>query len=142
MRVARNLLPVFRPKLMSVVLRDADVAHSNFNAYVEVIRRNDVMLGELWEGVQSDPELAESTSIFVLPEFGRDSDLNARRGLDHGDGSDDLNYVTLVAWGPDFANGRIVNEEVRTIDVCASVCGLLGAKARYARSKRLPRLLG
>lgn len=142
LRVARNLLPVFRPKLMGVVLRDADVAHGNFNAYVEVIRRNDVMLGELWEAVQGDPQLTDSTSIFVLPEFGRDADLNARRGLDHGDGSDDLNYVSLVCWGPDFAKGRTVNEEVRTIDVCASVCGLLGAKARYARSKRLPRLLG
>lgn len=142
LRVARNLLPVFRPRLLGVVLRDADVAHRNFNAYVEVIRRNDVMLGELWAAVQSDPELAESTSIFVVPEFGRDADLNSRRGLDHGDGSDDLNYVPLVCWGPDFAGSRTVLEEVRTIDVCASVCGLLGAKARYARSRHLPRLMG
>lgn len=138
--VARNLMAVFRPKLLGVVLNQADVAHGSYNAYVEVIRRNDAMLGELWGAVRDDPALAESTSIFVLPEFGRDADLNSRRGLDHGDGSDDLNLVSLVAWGPDFARGQKVLEEVRTIDVCPTVCDLLGADARYARGKRLPRL--
>ena len=138
--VARNLLAVFRPRLLGVVLTQADVAHGSYNAYVEVIRRNDAMLGELWAAVRGDPALAESTAIFVLPEFGRDADLNSRRGLDHGDGSDDLNYVSLVAWGPDFGRGVEVQEEVRTIDVCPTVCDLMGAKARLARGKRLPRL--
>jgi hypothetical protein len=79
--------------------------------------------------------------MFLLPEFGRDADLNSRRGLDHGDGSDDLNYVTLVCAGPDFRRGEIVQEEVRTIDVCNTACALMGADARYARGKRLPRLM-
>ena len=140
LRVARNLLAVFRPKLLGVVLRDADVAHGNFNAYVEVIRRGDAMLGELWDAVKADPELADSTSIFVVPEFGRDADLNSRRGLDHGDGSDDLNHVSLVCWGPDFKQDRQVLEEVRTIDVCATAAGLLGAKARFSRGRVLPKL--
>lgn len=141
-RVARNLLAVFRPRILSVVLRDADVAHGNFNNYVQVIRRNDEMLGELWGCVQDDPELASTTAMFVLPEFGRDADLNSRRGLDHGDGSEDLNYVTLLCLGPDFRRGEVVREEVNTIDVCATVCTLAGADARYSRGKRLPRLLG
>jgi hypothetical protein len=140
-RVARNLLAVFRPRLLGVVVRDADQAHGSFNDYVQIVRRNDEMLGELWEAVQGDPELADSTALFVLPEFGRDADLNSRRGLDHGDGSDDLNYVSLVCWGPDFRRGESVQEDVRTVDVCSTVCDLLGAEARYARGKRLPRLM-
>ena len=142
LRVARNLIAVFRPKLLAVVLRDADVAHGNFNSYVQVLKRNDEMLGELLEAIRRDPELADSTSIFVLPEFGRDADLNARRGLDHGDGSDDLHYVSLIAWGPDFRKGSIVQEEVRTIDVCTTVCGLFGANPRISAGQRLPKLLG
>lgn len=140
-RVARNLLAVFRPKLLSVVVREADSAHSSFNNYVQVLRRNDEMLGALWDAVKRDRELADSTAIFLLPEFGRDADLNSRRGLDHGDGSDDLKYVSLIAWGPDFRRGESVQEEVRTIDVCNTVCDLLGANPRYARGKRLPRLM-
>ena len=140
LRVARNLMAVFRPTLLGVALRDADVAHGSFNAYVEVIRRNDQMFGELFDAIQADPELAESTALFVLPEFGRDADLNTRRGLDHGDGSDDLNLVSLVAWGPDFKRGTTVNEEVRAIDVTPTVCDLLGARARHARGRKLPGL--
>lgn len=141
LKVARNLMAVFRPRFLSVVLRDADVAHSSFNNYVQVIRRNDQMLGELLDALRRDRELAESTSIVVVPEFGRDADLNSRRGLDHGDGSDDFKYVTMVCAGPDIRRGEVVNEEVRTIDVCPTVCELLGAEARYARGSRLPRLL-
>ncbi len=140
-RVARNLLAVFRPALLVIVVREADLAHSSFNNYVQVLRRNDEMLGELWDTVQSDPELADSTALFVLPEFGRDADLNARRGLDHGDGSDDLNHVSIVCAGPDFRRGESVLEEVRTIDVCSTVCDLMGADPRHARGKRLPRLM-
>jgi len=101
---------------------------------------NDAALGELWQVVKSDPDLAESTSIFVLPEFGRDQDLNSRRGLDHGDGSDDLNYVSTVCWGPDFKRGQVVRDDVRAIDVCPTICDLLGTQASFARGKRLPRL--
>lgn len=140
LKVARNLLAVFRPRFLSVVLRDADVAHASFNNYVQVIRRNDEMLGQLLDGLRRDRELAETTSILVVPEFGRDADLNSRRGLDHGDGSDDFRYVTMVCAGPDFRRGEVVNEEVRTIDVCSAVCDLLGAEARYSRGQKLPRL--
>lgn len=140
-RVARNLLAVFRPTLMAIVVREADLAHGSFNNYVQVLRRNDEMLGELWDAVQRDRELADSTALLILPEFGRDADLNSRRGLDHGDGSDDLNYVSIVCSGPGFRRGESVLEDVRTIDVCSTVCDLLGADPRYARGKRLPRLM-
>jgi hypothetical protein len=142
LRVARNLMLVFRPRLLGVSLQDADVAHGSFNAYVEVLRRNDQGLGELWQAVQDDEELRGSTAILVAPEFGRDRDLNARRGLDHGDGSEDLSCVSAVCWGPDFRRGAVVQEEVRTIDLCPTVCELLGAKARFARGQRLPKLYG
>ena len=140
-RVARNLLTVFRPTFLAIVVRDADQAHGSFNNYVQILRRNDEMLGELWDAVQQDRELADSTAMLLLPEFGRDADLNSRRGLDHGDGSDDLNYVSLVCVGPEFRRGESVQEEVRTIDVCNTACALLGADPRFARGKRLPRLM-
>ena len=141
LRVARNLLTIFRPKVTSVVLQQADIAHGSYNGYVEVIRQNDAAIGEIWSAVKADPVLAESTAFIILPEFGRDADLNSRRGLDHGDGSDDLNFVHTVCWGPDFKKGKVVKEDVRAIDVCPTICDLMGADARFARGKKLPRLL-
>ena len=91
--------------------------------------------------MKEDPELADSTAIFVVPEFGRDADLNSRRGLDHGDGSDDLRYVSGLAWGPDFRKGVVVKEDVRVIDFTPTICQVMGADAKLARGKRLKKLV-
>lgn len=142
LRLARNLLTVFKPRVIGVVLQNADVAHGSFNAYAEVVRRNDTAIGELIAAIKEDEELRDSTAVFVLPEFGRDHDLNARRGLDHGDGSDDLNYVHGVAWGPDFRRGRVVEEDQRTIDVTPTICSLFGATPKLAKGSVLRGLFG
>lgn len=140
-RVARNLLRLFKPKLTAIVLQNHDVAHGSFNGYVDVIRRNDRELGLLWDAVQADPELRDTTSMFILPEFGRDANLNERNGLDHGDGSDDLRKIFCVAAGPDFHQGRTIKKDVDSYDVCPTIATLLGAKAPEARGKLLKPIL-
>ncbi|HYC76835.1 MAG TPA: hypothetical protein VEI02_04315, partial [Planctomycetota bacterium] len=136
-RVAANLFRAFKPRVLGVVLGQADVAHTSYNAYVEVIRRNDEELGRFWDLIQNDRTLRETTSIFILPEFGRNKDLNERNGLDHGDGSPDLNQVALICAGPDFKKDKIVKIEARTVDVCPTVCELMGAKAEAAKGRIL-----
>ncbi|MFT6107967.1 MAG: hypothetical protein ACJA2W_000876 [Planctomycetota bacterium] len=137
LRLARNVLTVFRPRLIGVVLQAADIAHGSFNGYSEVVRRNDAAIGELVDGIRADPELRDSTAIFVLPEFGRDADLNMRRGLDHGDGSDDLRFVHGVAWGPDFKRNLVVKDDRKTIDFTPTIAQVFGANARMAKGSVL-----
>lgn len=137
LRLARNLISIFKPRVTAVVLQNADIAHGSFNGYQEVIRRNDAAIGDLLTAIREDPELADSTAVFVCPEFGRDRDLNSRRGLDHGDGSSDLRLVSCVAWGPDFAKGKVVDDEQRVIDLTPTVCDLFGADAKHARARKL-----
>lgn len=142
LRLARNLLSVFKPKLIGVVLQDADIAHGSFNGYSEVVRRADAGIGELLETIRGDETLRDSTAVMVLPEFGRDKDLNARRGLDHGDGSDDLRFVHGAVWGPDFKRGRIVKDDHRTIDMTPTIAHLFGAKAKFSKGSVLRAALG
>ena len=137
LRLARNLLTIFKPKVVGVVLQNADIAHGSFNGYQEVIRRNDAAIGELWNAVKADDELAQSTAFFVMPEFGRNRDLNARRGLDHGDGSDDLRWVSCLAWGPDFKRGSVNDSAHQVIDVMPTICDLFGAEAEHSKGGRL-----
>lgn len=125
-RVGLNLLRAFRPRVLGITLQGHDIAHGSYNGYVEVIRRNDDELGKLWDMIQGDANLRDSTAVLVLPEFGRDQDLNLRMGLDHGDGSSDLHEVFLIGAGPDFRRGRVVRKPIRTIDVCPTVLHLLG----------------
>jgi len=130
--VAISVLRIFRPTLLGVVLQNADIAHGSYNAYVEVIRRADEQLGRLWDAIQADPELRDSTSVMILPEFGRDRNLNQRNGLDHGDNSPDLLKVGMIAAGPDFKQGRSISSGMKSIDVCPTVCELLGVRALHA----------
>jgi hypothetical protein len=141
LRIAGNIMQIFRPTLLCVSLTNADVAHGSYNAYVDVIRRNDQELGRILDIVAADPQLKETTSIFVLPEFGRDRNLNQRNGLDHGDGSPELQRIACVAAGPDIKMaGKPIDAECQSIDVCPTVCKLLGVEASLARGKVLPRL--
>jgi hypothetical protein len=136
-RVAGSLFRAFKPRVLGVVLQQADVAHGSYNAYVDVIRRNDDEIGRLWDLVQQDATLRATTSLFVLPEFGRNKDLNERNGLDHGDGSADLTQVALIAAGPDFKKDKVVKTEARTVDLAPTVCELFGAKSESPKGKVL-----
>lgn len=127
-RVGASLLRAFRPRLLGITLQNHDIAHGSYNGYVEVIRRNDEELGKLWDIVCGDPDLRDTTSILVLPEFGRDQNLNERNGLDHGDNSDDLQQVFLIGAGPRMPRDKVVSKEIRAVDVCPTVLGLLGCK--------------
>jgi hypothetical protein len=139
--VAVSVLRLFRPTLMGVVLQNADIAHGSYNGYVEVIRRADEQLGRLWDSIQADPELRDSTTVMVLPEFGRDRNLNQRNGLDHGDTSPELLKVAMVAAGPDFKKGKTISAGLQSIDVCPTACELLGVKAEFANGKPMRELL-
>jgi len=140
-RVASNILRVFRPRLIGIVLGNADVAHGSFNAYSDVIRRNDAELGLLWKAVKEDPALRDDTTIFVLPEFGRDANLNQRNGLDHGDSSEDLGRVACFAAGPRIVSGRIHDRLVDSIDVAPTIGALMGIRTPEAKGKPIRQIL-
>jgi len=140
--VAVSVLRLFKPTLLGIVLQNADIAHGSYNAYVNVIRRADEQLGRLWDSIQADPELRDSTTVMVLPEFGRDRNLNQRNGLDHGDNSPDLLKVSLIAAGPDFRKGKTVSANLQSIDVCPTACELLGVESEFSAGKVARALFG
>jgi hypothetical protein len=140
-RVAGNILKAFRPRIVGVVLGNADVAHSSYNAYVDVIRRNDAEIGRLWEAVQADPQLRYSTSIFVLPEFGRDGNLNQRNGLDHGDGTESLSKIACFAAGPEMARGKVHDRMVESIDIAPTIGRILRLRMEHANGKPITGIL-
>ncbi len=134
-RVGTNILRVFLPTFMGVALSNADVAHGSYNAYVDVIRRNDDEVGKLIASIEAEPELKDTTSFFILPEFGRDTNTNQRNGLDHGDSGPDLLKIGCIAYGPDFKKGKTVETHYDSIDVCPTVCRLLGVKPDLSKAK-------
>jgi len=59
-------------------MHDIDIAHSGaYSLYIDAIRRTDRLCAELWKAVQAEPEYAGNTTMFILPDFGRDADEDA-----------------------------------------------------------------
>ena len=76
--IARRVMRQFAPSLLWITLHDIDIAHAGtFSLYVDGIRRTDRLCAEIWKMIQSEPEYAGNTSLFILPDFGRDSDEEA-----------------------------------------------------------------
>src|ERR1700693_5207639 len=76
--IARRLRRQVSPRLLWITLHDIDIARAGaYSLYVEGIRRTDRLCAELWKTIQSEPEYAGNTTVFILPDFGRDSDEDA-----------------------------------------------------------------
>ena len=46
-----------------------------------------------------------------------------------------------MAWGPDFKQGKTNDADCNTVDVCPTICKMLGVEAPLVRGRALPRLL-
>jgi len=141
--VARRVMREMAPSLLWLTLHDIDVAHSGaFSLYLDGIHRSDTICAELWRTIQSDPEYKEKTNLLILPDFGRDSDLDAGgNGFQHHRTGDALSRTTwMIALGPDIKQNTIVDRRIESIDLTPSVAALLGCDAPMAHGKLIAEL--
>lgn len=127
--VARQLMRRYAPSLLWITLHDMDVAHSgSYSLYLEGIRRTDRLCGEIWREIQAQPEYSGRTTMFILPDFGRDSDMDASgNGFQHHRTGDALSRTTwLMALGPGVRENTVVDRPVQSVDLAPTLGALLG----------------
>lgn len=142
LRAATEVIKIFRPTLLIVVLTAADIGHVSYRQYENVIESNDAELGELIKAIDADAILKDSTAIFICPDFGRDTSVNAAGGKDHGADEPSVTASWLVARGAGLVKGAQPANAMRTIDVCPTICAMLGAKAEAAEGRVVGELIG
>jgi hypothetical protein len=136
--VARHLMRQLSPSLLWVTLHDIDVAHSGtFSLYIEGIQRCDRHCAELWQAIQKDPEYANQTTMFILPDFGRDSDIDSGgNGFQHHRTGDAMSRTTwMMVLGPGVRQNVVVDRPVESTDLIPTLGSLLGFEARYSQGK-------
>jgi hypothetical protein len=139
--VARRLMRQLAPSLLWITLHDIDIAHSGaFSLYLNGIRRSDRLCAEIWNVIQSEPEYKDKTTLFILPDFGRDSDMDAGgNGFQHHRTGDPLSRTTwMLALGAGVRQQTIVDRPVESVDLVPTVGALLGFDARFSQGKPLP----
>ena len=138
--IARRLMREVAPSLLWITLHDIDIAHSGtYSMYIEGIRRSDRLCAEIWKGIESEPEYAGRTTMFILPDFGRDSDTDpGGNGFQHHRTGDPLSRTTwMMALGPGVRKGVVIDRPVESIDLVPTLGALLGFDARFAQGRAL-----
>lgn len=142
--IARQLMRQVAPSLLWITLHDIDVAHAGaYSLYIEGIRRTDRLSAELWKAIQSEPEYAGKTTLFILPDFGRDSDEDAGgNGFQHHRTGDVLSRTTwMLVAGPGIREGVVYDRAMESTDLVPTLGAMLGFSPTFAQGKPVSELL-
>jgi hypothetical protein len=127
--IAKRLMQKEAPSLLWITMHDIDVAHSGaYSLYIDGIRRTDRLCAELWKTVQSEPEYSGNTTMFILPDFGRDADYDAGgNGFQHHRTGDAASRTTwMMALGAGVRQGVVYDEPMQSIDLVPTLGAMLG----------------
>lgn len=142
--IARQLMRQVAPSLLWITMHDIDIAHAGaYSLYIEGIRRTDRLCSDLWKTIQSEPEYAGKTTLFILPDFGRDSDDDSGgNGFQHHRTGDALSRTTwMLAVGPGIREGAVFDRAVDSTDLVPTLGSMLGFSPSFAQGKPIRELL-
>ena len=142
--IAKRLMHEEAPSLLWITMHDIDVAHTGaYSLYVDAIRRTDRLCAELWKAAQSEPEYAGNTTLFVLPDFGRDSDYDAGgNGFQHHRTGDAASRTTwMMALGLGARQGVVYDNPMQSIDLVPSLGAIMGFSPAQSNGKPIRELL-
>jgi len=142
--IVRQLMRQLAPSLLWITLHDIDIAHAGaYSLYIEGIQRTDRLCAELWKTIQSEPEYAGNTTLFILPDFGRDSDDDAGgNGFQHHRTGDALSRTTwMMALGAGVRQGVVFDRPMESTDLVPTLGSMMGFSASLAQGKPIQELL-
>jgi hypothetical protein len=141
--ITRQLMRQLAPSLLWITLHDIDIAHAGaYSLYIDGIRRTDRLCAELWKAIQKEPEYAGNTTLFILPDFGRDSDEDSGgNGFQHHRTGDALSRTTwMMAMGAGVREGFVIDRPLDSTDLVPSLGSILGFSAALAQGKPIAEL--
>lgn len=142
--IAKRLMQQEAPSLLWITMHDMDIAHSGaYSLYIEGIRRTDRLCAELWNAVQSEPEYKDNTTLFILPDFGRDADYDSGgNGFQHHRTGDAASRTTwMMALGKGVREGVIYDQPIQSIDLVPSLGTIMGFTAQQSQGHPIKELL-
>jgi hypothetical protein len=140
--VSLEVMRRFAPSFLVMTFSDMEVAHfGSYSLYVTGIRTVDRLASELWSQVQALPAYRGKTTLFVLPEFGRDLDGSNTNGFFNHRLNDDSTRLTwMMCLGEAAQHIQAVERTVQQIDICPTIAGLFGLSGLDLPGKPLPGL--
>ncbi len=140
--VSREVMRKFSPRLLVVIFSDVEVAHfGSYAMHIGGIRTGDRLAYQMWQEIEANSEYKDKTTMFVLPEFGRDPDGSSTNGFfNHRGNTDSTRSTWMMALGAAVDRPQIIERPVRHVDLCMSLAELLGCSLMDSQGKRLTEL--
>ncbi len=140
--IAVEVMRKFAPELLVVNFSDVEVAHFGaYSLHLAGIRMMDLLASQLWQEVQSNSEYRGQTSMFILPEFGRDPDGSSTNGFfNHRSNSDSCRATWMMCLGQAAAKPQVVERPVQQVDLLPTLASVMGFSAPGVPGTRLPEL--
>jgi hypothetical protein len=142
--IARRLMQQEAPSLLWITMHDIDIAHAGaYSLYIEGIQRTDRLCGEIWKAVQSEPEYAGNTTMFILPDFGRDADEDSGgNGFQHHRTGDAASRTTwMMALGAGVREGVVYDRPMQSIDLVPTLGAMMGFSPSLSQGKTIKELV-
>src|SRR5947208_8787233 len=139
--IARQLMRQMAPSLLWITMHDIDIAHAGaYSLYIDGIRRTDRLCAEIWKAIQSEPEYAGKTTLFILPDFGRDSDDDSGGNrFQHHRTGDALSRTTrMMALCAGVREGVVFDRPMESTDLVPTLGSTLGFSASLAQGRPRP----
>jgi hypothetical protein len=144
MYIVRRLMQQESPSLLWITMHDIDIAHAGaYSLYIDAIRRTDRLCAELWKAVQSEPEYAGNTTLFILPDFGRDGDQDAGgNGFQHHRTGDAASRTTwMMALGEGVRQGVVYDRPMQSIDLVPTLGAMMGFSPSLSQGRPIKELV-
>lgn len=139
--MTKEIMNRLAPSLLVVNFWDIDIAHYGaYSLYLEAIRRTDRLVHELWQHVQTLDAYRDRTTLLVVPELGRDSDVAGNGFANHRSGDESCRRVWLVAVGAGVPKAAGTERPIRTFDVAPTVARILGFRMADCEGRALTEL--
>jgi hypothetical protein len=140
--VATEIMRRFAPSFLVISFSDVEVAHfGSYSLHLAGIRTLDRLVHELWGEVQTNPHYRGKTTLFVLPEFGRDLDGSVTNGFfNHRLDNDSTRLTWMMCLGAGAKPGQVVERPVQHVDLCPTIASLYGLKTLSTQGSTLPEI--
>jgi hypothetical protein len=140
--MTKEIMNRLAPSLLVVNFWDIDIAHYGaYSLYLDAIKRTDRLVHELWQHAQTLPQYRDRTTLIVVPELGRDGDVDGNGFANHRSGDESCRRLWLAAIGAGVPRGTGTERPIRTFDVAPTVARILGFKMPECEGRPLAELL-
>jgi hypothetical protein len=140
--VAAEVMQRFAPSLLAITFSDMEVAHfGSYSLHLAGIGSVDRLVYELWNQLQTLPAYKQKTTMFVLPEFGRDSDGSNTNGFfNHRQDGDSTRITWMMCLGDAIRRAQILENPIEQTSICPTIARLFELKNLDLTGKPLPGL--